>query len=318
MHSSRLIALLALLITAPALAQDSEATFETGSFDTGAPVLAYNLAVVPLFTRQAPPYEDFTILEEAQTAKRVSVAEVDRGGQVNQLSVGNQDKRPLYLLGGEVVLGGKQDRMVVADTVVDPGQRRLVDVRCVEAGRWNGADLAFHASAAMAHPELRRLALFDDQRGVWDEVARKSSASGVSSATGTYRRVLQDAKVRERIGHYLDELQRQIPRNERLAGMAVAVNGDLEVVDLFSSPLLYSKLERKLLASYVLTALERQPGAEQARAQDKKAKALKRKDIDDFVKGSGEAGTEKGGRKVFKHKGSAVHETYFGTGKGKK
>ena len=83
--------------------------------------------------------------------------------------------------------------------------------------------------------------------------------------------MLQDAKLRERIGQYLDELQAKLPRDERMAGLAVAINGELEVVDVFDSPKLYGKLERKLLASYVLAALEKQPGraenAEQASAR---------------------------------------------------
>ena len=29
-------------------------------------MLAYNLAVVPLHTRKGPPYDDYTVLEEAQ------------------------------------------------------------------------------------------------------------------------------------------------------------------------------------------------------------------------------------------------------------
>jgi hypothetical protein len=39
--------------------------------------------------------------------------------------------------------------------------------------------------------------------------------------------------------------------------------------------------------------------------------------VDDFMKGGASAGPakEKGKRKVFIHKGKAVHGTYFGTGK---
>ena len=67
--------------------------------------------------------------------------------------------------------------------------------------------------------------------------------------------------MRQRIKGYLDELQAKIPHTEKLTGVAVVINGNLELVDLFASPKLFAKLERKLLTSYVLAALERQPGS---------------------------------------------------------
>lgn len=308
----------ALLSVVATTASAQEPGFDSRDFDFGNPVLAYNLAVVPLYTRKAPPYDDYTVLEEAQAAKKVVIRELAEQ-QVDKLQVRNRDSRPLYLLGGEVVLGGQQDRMVVSDTVVDPAKLKQIDVRCVEAGRWNGADLSFHASQAIAHPELRRLALFSDQTNVWSEVARKSASANVSSSTGTYRRVLQDAAVRKRIAGYLDEIQGQLGRTDRLAGLAVAINGEMEVVDLFDSPPLYSKLERKLLASYVLAALEKQPGSEAKRKEiETRSKSLKKKDLEDFMGGTQQApSTAKSGsvNKVFRHNGKAVHGTYFGTQK---
>jgi hypothetical protein len=319
-----ILAIPLLLAAAPSQstgpAPEGAADFNLGDFEAGEPVLAYNLAVIPLHTRKGPPYDDYTVLEEAQAARKVSVSEVGNDGSVPELLVRNRDERPLYLLGGEVVLGGKQDRMVQSDVVLDPSERRRIPVVCVEQGRWDGQDLTFQPGIAVAHPDLRRAALFSEQGAVWGEVARKSQVSGVSSPTGTYRRVLQDAKLRQRISQYLDELQAKLPRDGRMAGLAVAINGELEVVDVFDSPMLYAKLERKLLASYVLAALEKQPGrAEHAAESAHKARSLKKKDIDDFVKGSGpQADTSaEVQNQVFRSKGKAVHGTFFGAKKRK-
>lgn len=344
-----LTVLAALAFPMAALAAD-RAGFDPDAMDVGEPVIAHNIAVVPLYTKKAPPYDEYIVLEEAQAAKSVRVSET-KGGEVDKLVVKNQDtdKRPLYLLGGEVVLGGKQDRMVVGDTVVDPATTRTLEVRCVEQGRWAGADLTFHSSESVAHPDLRKAALFKGQGDVWSEVARKSDVSKVSSNTGTYRRVLQDKAVRDRIKGYLDELQSKVPRNEKLTGLAVAINGNLELVDVFDSPRLYAKLERKLLASYVLAALERQPGtAAKAKAYEAKAKKLGKAHVDTLIRGTGgnsedQADTSaglaaKGGigtvrgtgtsaakptqaktgpSKVFFDKGKAVHGTYFSSESGK-
>lgn len=310
-----LTAMTALLAAPLALAQDASPApdLDLGDYEAGAPVLAYNLAVVPLHTRKGPPYDDYTVLEEAQAAKKVSIREVSGDGTVEELRVHNRDERPLYLVGGELVLGGKQDRMVQSDVVLDPGERRKVPVFCVEQGRWNGQSLAFEPGLAVAHPDLRRAAFFSEQEAVWGEVARKSQVSGVSSPTGTYRRVFQDAGLRQRIGRYLDEIQGKLPRHERLAGVAVAINGELEVVDVFDSPKLYAKLERKLLASYVLAALEKQPGREAEEQGRAKARGLKKEHIDQFVGGAGTKDSAE--KKMFRARGKAVHGTFFGAKK---
>ena len=62
------------------------------------------------------------------------------GAQVNQLVLMNRGKRPLLLLAGEVVSGGKQDRIIGKDRIVPIGAAPLpLDVFCVEHGRWTGA-----------------------------------------------------------------------------------------------------------------------------------------------------------------------------------
>ena len=64
--------------------------------------------------------------------------------EVNQLVLVNNSKRPLLLLAGEIVTGGKQDRVIGKDRIV-PAESDPVDlsVFCVEPGRWvaaNGKD----------------------------------------------------------------------------------------------------------------------------------------------------------------------------------
>ena len=59
------------------------------------------------------------------------------GAEVNRLVLINKSRRPLLLLAGEIVTGGKQDRVVGKDRIVPP-QSEPVDfsVFCVEPGRW--------------------------------------------------------------------------------------------------------------------------------------------------------------------------------------
>ena len=57
---------------------------------------------------------------------------------MNQLVLVNRGKRPVLLLAGELVSGGKQDRIIAKDRIVAPGADPLpLDVFCVEHGRWS-------------------------------------------------------------------------------------------------------------------------------------------------------------------------------------
>ena len=310
--------LLTLCLAAAAHALPGGA-FDPDAFTAGEPIIVHNLAIVPLSTTRPEPYDDYTVLEEATTEKKVVIREMPNGGQVSQLTVKNTGAVPLYLLGGEVLLGGQQDRMLQTDVVVDPGKAANVEVRCVEHGRWQGSDLTFRDSGSVAHPDLRKAALIGDQSAVWNEVARKSQATGVASTTGTYQRVLQDAPTRQRIKGYVDQLAAGVPASGKVVGFAVAINGDVELVDLFDSPKVVAKLQRKLLASYVLSALERQPlPPEQVRA---KAKGINAKSVKEFIGNTDDAKAPSTGTydndsglstgKIYKKSGKTVHGTFF-------
>ena len=65
------------------------------------------------------------------------------GASVNELLIHNRSDKPLYLMPGEVLLGGQQDRTIAEEFVIQPGQGAVkVPVFCVEHGRWHGREEA--------------------------------------------------------------------------------------------------------------------------------------------------------------------------------
>ncbi len=99
----------------------------------------------------------------------------------------NNSKRPLILLAGEIVTGGKQDRVIGKDRII-PAESDPIDlgVFCVEPGRWVGSSDRFGAKtvgglapapAPMAAPTVRAKAMADkDQQKVWSEVGKTRDA----------------------------------------------------------------------------------------------------------------------------------------------
>jgi hypothetical protein len=102
---------------------------------------------------------------------------------------------PLFVMSGEVIVGGQQDRIIGKDTVIPPKKRKEVEVFCVEHGRWSGADKSFRSAKALAHTKLRKQASYGGQGQVWDEVAKKNAARGTANGTDTYRRIATEEKT---------------------------------------------------------------------------------------------------------------------------
>lgn len=69
-----------------------------------------------------------------------AVAVAERAGSpvVGQLVVTNGGSRPALLVEGELLEGGQQHRVVSRSTLLAAGGSSVLDVRCVEAGRWAG------------------------------------------------------------------------------------------------------------------------------------------------------------------------------------
>ena len=63
----------------------------------------------------------------------------------------------MFLLAGEVILGGKQDRIIGQNTIIAANTTQSVPVFCVEHGRWTEQEsgTVFHSAHALAHGRLR-------------------------------------------------------------------------------------------------------------------------------------------------------------------
>src|SRR5205085_1108529 len=83
---------------------------------------------------------------------------------------------------GEVIIGGRQDRIIGSNTIIPPNTTQNVPVFCVEHGRWQGTTGEFTTANALAHGRLRGRANYDGQQAVWDEVAKTNQARKTETA----------------------------------------------------------------------------------------------------------------------------------------
>jgi hypothetical protein len=170
----------------------------SSSWRIGQPITYETLTVFPVLSSQDAYTADFETLDAALASGEAIVAEQGEdmrrsrngaepavmssggGAQVNQLVLVNRGKKPLLLLAGEVVSGGKQDRIIGKDRIIPIGAQPLpLDVFCVEHSRWTSGGATFAAAKTMVHPTVREQAAIDqDQNKVWAAVRGDAVGSG--------------------------------------------------------------------------------------------------------------------------------------------
>ncbi len=269
----------------------------TSGYSVLAPIRHGNLTVFPVVSARSFDTEGFLTLDEGLRSGEVIVTEsgglqplmrrlrppTPPGPQVNQLVLINNSKRPLILLAGEIVTGGKQDRVIGKDRIVPAESDALnLSVFCVEPGRWTGSSDRFGVGAGgtaagavpapMAAPNVRAKAMADkDQQQVWSEVAKTRSAMAETvtveaaaeaiSGTSSYARVMDNHEVKQRVDSVAEPIQRnyqsliQQLRDQQAVGVVVAVNGRMVWADIFASTNLLEKYWPKLVRSYAAEAV---------------------------------------------------------------
>jgi hypothetical protein len=259
----------------------------------GEAVTYENLTLVPVLTKVTITDDrEYMVLDEAFDKKLLKIKEKD-DEQVNELTLTNKSDKALFVMAGEVIIGGKQDRIIGKDTLIQAKQTVVVPVFCVEHGRWTEekGSREFRSGKALAHTKLRMKANYEEQGAVWQEVDAKNSARKTDNATKTYRKVTEDKSVSKAIESYdknIGGALAKVKDSDKMIGFVVAVNGKVVGMETFGSPKLFQKLKPKMLRSYYVEAVDLPVDAEAAKKPvepkaikefNEKAKDVERKTV---------------------------------------
>jgi len=315
------------LLTGPRVVRAGEAVSASG-YKVLEPIRHGNLTVFPVLASKSYPTGEFLTLDEGLRSGEVVVTEYGNvrglirrhpsgitpaiqreGAEVNRLVLVNNSRRPLLLLAGEIVAGGKQDRVIGKDRIV-PAESDPVDlsVFCVEPGRWVATSEQFGASGSMyglkpgsgggviggtlmAQPSVRAKAMADkDQSQVWAEVRKQQSAIAVElqnsapaaapavASTSSYARVMENAEVKKQVDAVAKPIEQNYQslikqlRDRNAVGVVVAMNGRIIWADVFASTSLLEKYWPKLVRSYASEAVVTR--AKAAEVGEKQAQAF--------------------------------------------
>ncbi len=255
-----------LLLAAPCAAQyntDNLRVSPTASMSRE-PVLE-KLAIFPVLANGAflsahATVERTTPMHKAIAANDLVITEKQGGGQVNALVAKNTSQDTIYLMQGEVVSGGKQDRVLAQDVLLAPGGSVEISAFCVEQGRWEaGAEKrSFSKVQGVGAQKLRSaVANKKEQQAVWHNVADYLQEFEVQAPTGTFNALQDDAAFQRDMTRYRAHFNALYKSHPQIIGV-VAISGD-EVIgcDLFATTAMFQSAYEGLLQAYITEALTR-------------------------------------------------------------
>ena len=261
----------------------------------GSPFTHNNLTVFPVLADESTASADLITLDEGLRSGKVTITEFGADGrshtinrrqmgdsaEVNRLALTNKSGKALVLIAGEMILGGRQDRIVGHDCIIESSNTPVpFDVFCVEHGRWSGG-VAFGESAGvasgtgrdsgsgsaantgaspmmtapMALPNIREKAQAKkSQDEVWTAVAETVTVNATSTPTGTLKSVYQDKRVNTKLDGYQRAFKDKLSA-ANIVGVVAAIDGKIVSADVFASHSLFQAYWPKMLNSYAVQAV---------------------------------------------------------------
>ncbi len=237
-------------------------------FTVSGPFTHGNLTVFLLHGPDAERSRPVLGLDEA-LARQCAV--VHETGDVNELTVENtSEEDDLLLLSGDIVKGGKQDRVLQA-TMILPPKSGKVPVRsfCVEQSRWTkrGSEDATRFAenrGVIAGNELKKaVQLAGSQGAVWANVQAQQAALSrnvgtmVNSAESptSLQLALENDKLKAEVAKFREAITAKAGEPVGVVGFVTVVNGQVTGAEAFGSHTLFRKAWAKAVSAAAVEAV---------------------------------------------------------------
>ncbi len=239
-------------------------------------------------------------------------------GAVNTLTIQNKSEETIYLMQGDVVQGGNQDRVIAQNLVVPPRTITDIEVYCVEKGRWKYREedikdedpeakkkrkiYAFSGYYHVASSELRKTVReTKNQANVWEKVGELTLKNNGGSTTGTYTALEGSDKFTEQRDAYLEFFNMNLKGKEDCVGMIAISGTQILGADIFGHPSLFQKKYQDVLHGYITDAVSSNSKATITEKSIQKYIQRLNKDFDSNKK------AQENSDEFFQYKGQVVH-----------
>src|SRR3989339_1451366 len=242
-----------------------------GNIEISQPYIHKNMTLFIISKPQDnKPATNYITLDEGITQGKVKILEKENA-EVERLEIENNSDLPLFLQSGDIVKGGQQDRTIQISITIPPHSSKIdIPSLCVEQSRWTewAGGAKFESTCQNAPSKgMRMAAQKGDQSFQWASVgilkSQVSTNMGLArSTTSSVNEELENPRVKETIAEYEKALTPLLRKHPNAVGMAFALNGEINTIEIFQSPKLFQKVSSKLLKSWSLESIANQPKKE--------------------------------------------------------
>lgn len=225
------------------------------------------LTLWPLVRRPGAPGSRapaYVPLAEALAAGDLVVDEVSEHGSVPHARVTNRGARAVLVLFGEEIQGAKQNRIANASFLVPAGSELVIDVSCVEQGRWDRrAGARFAAGLGVLSHDLRRKmaqkvraaraaggGFHADQMQVWDEIDERVAYAAARAPTRAYADYYATRSAE------VDEICRAFRPLPRQVGFVATLGGRVVGLEAVGREEVFAQVFVRLLRGYAIDAAD--------------------------------------------------------------
>lgn len=170
---------------------------------------------------------------------------------INVLLFKNNSNKPLFLKAGELLAGGRQDRVIAKDTILLPGKQEYqVPVLCIEETRWSKQEKKFVFASSASINIQTFIDSSHNQIKLWEEIRKilKMNNQTNSSSYISYikQKINKDSTIRF-VQYFLNAFEK---KDSSIVGIIVSTANLVLGADVFINSHLFYQTLPTLLAKY--------------------------------------------------------------------
>ncbi len=254
--------LLILLFTCVGTYAQTDFTFPSLVVEYDSAIIFRHLKLIPIKRMEQVTDSSFTTsntisLKTAMSKRTVKLKE--RGNymldNINVLLIENNSGKDLVIKSGEIVMGGRQDRVFAKDTILEAGKEHLVPVYCIEENRWSDKEQKFIYRGTTGSGLQTIIDTAQNQTKVWDEIRRLLKQNN-QTGSSSYAALLNNKKVADTSQQYIRYFLQQLrSKDSSIVGILASSGNKVLGADVFISTSLFYQTLPGLLEKYCTEAV---------------------------------------------------------------
>ncbi len=273
---SKYLCLAILFFTVVAAKAQTDFTFPSLVVEYDSALIFRHLKLIPVKRTEQAADSNFKMTNAISLKTGMSKGTVklkERGNymmdNINVLFVENKSGKDLIIKSGEIVMGGRQDRVFARDTVLASGKQHLVPVYCIEENRWSATEKKFTYRGSTGSGLQNIIDTAKNQTAVWDEIRRLLKQNNQTNSS-SYAVMLGNKKTADTSNQYIRYfLEKLRSRDSSIVGIIASTGNKILGADVFISTSLFYQTLPGLLEKYCAEAVlsGSNPSADYSREQ---------------------------------------------------